>query len=96
MVGKQQLTVGVQCEASQLQGRVGDLLVPDDLAPLDLCPPDFACGVVAIDIGSAKLRQFLAVVHDAASKRPGFGMRVLERWLGYGCRPGLSIWIEQV
>ena len=71
MVNDQQFPPGAHREAGDLQRGVGDLLMPGELFPIVARAPDLAGGVVTVDVGAVKPRQFSAGVDHAAGEGTG-------------------------
>src|SRR5262249_58766897 len=72
VVGNQQFAFRVGAEASDLQGRVDQLLIPGDLASLVTNTPDLAGRKIAVEVGAAQGGQLGAVVDDAPGQRAEF------------------------
>src|SRR5262249_36921326 len=96
MIGDEQLAVTINPEASDVERRVGEQLVPRDFGSIVANSPNAAGRVVAIDVSTRKFGQFRAMINDTARERTGFAVMMIGNGRRQWLRPHLSVGIKDV
>src|SRR4051794_17638101 len=74
MIGDEQFTVAIDRKSRDVERRVGEQFVPDDLRTIVPNRPNTARGMIPIDVCPSQLRQLRSVINNAARQRPGFAV----------------------